>query len=201
MSEPRDPHPHPDAAGDPAGGGARLPYLLISLAVLVLDQWSKWMVELHLGMHASKSVIPGFLDITHVQNTGVAFGMFAAHGDAANTWLLIGLGLGALLFVAYYFSQVPGEDRVLLVALALVLGGAVGNLLDRVLQGSVTDFVDVYYGTYHWHTFNVADSAITVGIVLMILGTLGTSSKTAEGTAEETVEGSSEARGTPPAAG
>ena len=145
-------------------------YLLISLATLVLDQWSKWLVEVHLANHASIEIIPGLLSFTHVLNTGVAFGLFATRGNAAATLVLTLLGLAALLFVGYYFLVVPRRDGLLLAALALIMGGAVGNLLDRVARGAVTDFVDFYYGTYHWHTFNVADTAISVGIGLMILG-------------------------------
>ena len=145
-------------------------YLLISLAVLLLDQWSKWLVEVHLSNHASITVIEGLLDFTHVLNTGVAFGLFASRGNVTATAVLTLLGLAALLFVGYYFLAVPRRDRMLLVALALIMGGAVGNLLDRIANGAVTDFVDFYFGTYHWHTFNVADAAITVGIGLMILG-------------------------------
>ncbi len=151
---------------------AKRRYLLISLAVLVLDQWTKWLVEAHLSDHASIEVIPGLLSLTHVRNSGVAFGMFASHGNVAGTLILTLLGLAALVFVAYYFLAVPRRDRPLLTALALVMGGAVGNLLDRIARGAVTDFVDFYYGSYHWHTFNVADSAITVGIAIMILGAL-----------------------------
>ena len=150
---------------------ARSRYLVISLAVLVLDQWTKWLVEKNLPDHASVEVIPNLLNFTHVRNTGVAFGLFAAHGDVTGTWILTGLGLAALLFVGYYFRIVPPGDRVLLIALSMVLGGAVGNLLDRIMSQGVTDFIDFYVGTYHWHTFNVADSAITVGIALMVLST------------------------------
>jgi signal peptidase II len=146
-------------------------YFLLSLAVLVADQWTKWLVEVHLSSHAAVEVIPGLLNFTHVRNTGVAFGMFATRGHVLGTWVLTALGVGALVFVAYYFWIAPRRDRFLLAALALILGGAVGNLADRIVQGAVTDFVDFYFGTYHWHTFNVADSAITVGIVVMIAGT------------------------------
>lgn len=146
-------------------------YLLLALAILVLDQWTKWLVEIHLAEHASIEVIPSLLNWTHVRNTGVAFGLFASRGHAVGTWVLSLLGLTALGFVTYYFWVTPRRDRVLLGSLALILGGAVGNLLDRLARGAVTDFVDFYYGTYHWHTFNVADSGITVGIALMILGT------------------------------
>ena len=144
-------------------------YLLISLAVLTLDQWTKWWVETVLPEHVPMQIVPGFLAFTHVKNTGVAFGMFAAHGSLSQTLLLTALGLGALGVVAIYFWKTPIEDRRLLWALSLILGGAVGNLLDRIATGEVTDFIDAYYGSYHWHTFNVADSAITVGICLMAI--------------------------------
>jgi signal peptidase II len=142
-------------------------FLLISLAVLVVDQWSKAMVERHLPLHRSITIIPGCLDFTHVSNTGVAFGLLPAHGELAGTLLLTLLGLVALGVIGYYFLRAPLDHRLLLTALSLVLGGAVGNLLDRVAAGAVTDFIDFYVGSWHWHTFNVADSAITVGVVLM----------------------------------
>ena len=150
----------------------KLRYLFLSLAVIVLDQWTKWLVEIHLPHHAAHPIIPGFLNLTHVRNTGVAFGLFASEGAASGSWLLIVLGLIALAAVSAYFWFTPGRDRLLLVALSLVVGGAVGNLIDRVSSGAVTDFVDVYVGAHHWPAFNVADSAITIGIVLMALDSL-----------------------------
>lgn len=147
--------------------GTKLGHLLVALAVLALDQWTKWLVEIHLPPLASETVIPGLLNFTHVRNTGVAFGLLAAHGDGARTAALLVLGGVALAVVIWYFHRTPVEDRILLAALGLVLGGAVGNLADRLATGAVTDFVDFYVGTYHWHTFNVADSAITVGLFLM----------------------------------
>jgi signal peptidase II len=144
-------------------------YLLFSLAVLVLDQWSKWLVERHLPLHQPKEIIPGFLNFTHVQNTGVAFGMFAANGSSGGTAILTILGLIALTVVGVYFWQTSNKDVLMLTSLSLILGGAIGNLMDRIAAGSVTDFIDAYLGTYHWHTFNLADSAITVGICLMAL--------------------------------
>lgn len=150
-------------------------YLLLSFGILVLDQWTKWLIESHLSNHASLEIIPGLLNLTHVRNTGVAFGFFATRGNATGTLILTLLGLAALVFVAYYFWIVPRADRMLLTALALVIGGAIGNLLDRMMTGAVTDFVDFYYGSYHWHTFNVADTAISIGIGLMLLGTFRSS--------------------------
>lgn len=166
---------------------AKSPYLLLSLIVLILDQGSKWWVETRLSLFEVEPVIPNLLNLTHVQNTGVAFGMMAAHGDKTGTWLLIGLGLAALGFVAAYFYWVPLWDRMLLTALGLVVGGAIGNLIDRVQHGGVTDFIDFYYGTYHWHTFNIADSAISVGIGLMILSSFRKPPEGAEeGSGDET---------------
>ena len=142
-------------------------FLLLSLLVLVADQWSKWMVERFLPLHQPLEVISGFLNFTHVQNTGVAFGMFATNGSNRGTLILTALGIVALAIVGIYFWRTSTQDRLMLSSLALILGGAVGNLLDRIATGSVTDFIDAYVGTYHWHTFNVADSAITIGICLM----------------------------------
>jgi signal peptidase II len=148
---------------------SKLRYLLVSLAVIVLDQWTKWLVEVHLPHHSSQPVIPGFFNLTHVRNTGVAFGLFASDGGGSGNWLLTLLGLGALVAVGLYFWYTPSRDRVLLAALALVVGGAIGNLIDRVSSGAVTDFLDVFVGLHHWPSFNVADSAISVGIVLMAI--------------------------------
>jgi signal peptidase II len=153
-----------------ASGFRKLRYLLVSLAVIVLDQWTKWLVEAHLPHHSTRPVIPGLFNLTHVRNTGVAFGLFASDGTGGGGgWLLTLLGLGALVAVGLYFWYTPSRDRVLLIALALVVGGAVGNLIDRVSSGAVTDFLDVYLGLHHWPSFNVADSAISIGIVLMAI--------------------------------
>ena len=102
----------------------------------------------------------------------MAFGLFAAHGSLWPTVILTTLGLAALTIVGIYFWKTPADDRRMLIALSLILGGAVGNLLDRIASGQVTDFIDAYYKSYHWHTFNVADSAITIGICLMAIDIL-----------------------------
>lgn len=142
-------------------------FLLLSLLVVVLDQWSKWWVETQIPLGQTKVAIPGLLNFIHVQNTGVAFGMFAANGSDTGTLILTALGLLALLVVGVYYWRTPTNDRLMLTSLALILGGAVGNLIDRIAADSVTDFIDAYIGSYHWYTFNLADSAITIGIALM----------------------------------
>jgi signal peptidase II len=173
----------PDSPADPspaaevprigmAAGFHKLRYLFVSLAILIADQWTKWRVEIHLPDRATEPLVPGLLNLTHVRNTGVAFGLFAAQGTTGGSWLLTLLGLAALTAVGVYFWFTPTHDRLLLVALALVVGGAVGNLIDRVVTGAVTDFIDVYVGFHHWPAFNVADSAISVGIALMAFDSL-----------------------------
>ena len=149
-------------------------YLLVSLAVLALDQWTKWLIERSFAPHSSHEIVPGFFHLSHVRNTGVAFGLMPAQGEFWSTALLALLGLGALGFVSWFFLHTPREDRLLLSALSLVLGGAVGNLLDRLASGAVTDFLGVYLGSYRWPDFNVADSAICVGLGLMLLDSFRT---------------------------
>mgnify|MGYP003447063930 CR=1 FL=1 len=116
--------------------------------------------------------MPGLFHLSHVRNTGVAFGLFAACGDAASTWALVLAVSAVLVGVLWYFWRTPPTDRLLLTALALVLGGAVGNLIDRATTGGVTDFLALYIGSYRWPDFNVADSAISIGIALLLLDAL-----------------------------
>ena len=142
---------------------------VVSLAVLVIDQWTKHLAESALAGRPPRTVIPGFLDLVHVENTGVAFGLFAAGGSTLGVLVLTLLGMVALGLVLYYFLRTPDTNKGVLFSLALILGGAVGNLVDRIVSGSVTDFIDVYVGTHHWPTFNAADSAITIGIVLLMV--------------------------------
>jgi signal peptidase II len=165
-----DVHPFEPAAAATSPG--KLRYLLVSLSVVVLDQWTKWLIEAHLDPHVAQPIVPGLLNLTHVRNTGVAFGLFAASG-LNTSWLLTALGLLALAAVSVYFGFASPRDRWLLVALGLVVGGAVGNLIDRIASGAVTDFIDVYVGIHHWPSFNVADAAISIGIVLMAIDSLG----------------------------
>ncbi len=143
-------------------------FLVLSACVLALDQWSKLWIEASLEHRERLPVIQGFFDLVHVRNTGIAFGLFPSGGDLGGTLLLAALGLAALVVVSLYFRSTSEDEPLLLLALALVLGGAVGNLVDRILLGAVTDFLDVYVGAHHWPAFNVADSAVTVGIVLML---------------------------------
>jgi signal peptidase II len=118
-------------------------------------------------------VVPGFMNLTHVRNTGAAFGMFNAADFPYKTLMLATIAFAGLVLLGFYAAQLPREQFLARLGLALILGGAAGNLIDRLVEGSVVDFVDVYFGTWHFWAFNVADSAITVGVSVMLLDLLG----------------------------
>ena len=148
-------------------------YLLISLSVFLTDVATKWLVVHSMYLHDSIDIIPHFFSFTHVHNPGVAFGMLR------NPWggkilLLSTVAVLAVCLILYYGSKVPAQNKVLHWALALVLGGILGNLSDRLFNGYVIDFLDFHLGAWHWPAFNVADAAICVGVGLMLIdGLLG----------------------------
>jgi signal peptidase II len=151
----------------------RKPEIFVATAVVILDQLTKAMVRPTLALHQSVEVIPGFLDLTRVHNTGAAFGMLNDMDFPMKTLVLSVVALLALAGVAWYASTVPLTDRLARIGVAGVLGGAIGNLIDRAKDGYVLDFVDAYVGTWHFWAFNVADAAITIGVIFMILDMLG----------------------------
>jgi signal peptidase II len=145
----------------------RIHYLAISAAIIVLDIWTKWLVLRRIDQHEFITVIPNFFQLVHVRNTGAAFGLGA---NAASKLVPLLLNVGAIavfIVVVIYALRSSVNDRLLQTGLHLILGGAIGNLLDRFRFGYVVDFLDVYIGTHHWPAFNVADSAICIGIALL----------------------------------
>lgn len=147
----------------------RIPYLILSLAIIVADAWTKWLVSSRIDLHESIPLIPDFLQLVHVRNTGAAFGI-GANADSAIVPLLLNLGaIGVFFVVVVYAFRAAVTDRVLQAGLHLILGGAIGNLIDRFRLGYVVDFVDVFVKSHHWPAFNVADSAICIGIALLFL--------------------------------
>jgi signal peptidase II len=135
--------------------------------VLILDQVSKWFADSLLGPHDTVSLLPS-LALRKAYNPGAAFS-FLSDASGWQRWFFSGLAVLIIGVIAAWLRRLPrGQVRVAL-ALSLILGGAAGNLVDRVLYGHVIDFIDVYYGAWHWPTFNIADSAITLGAVLLIL--------------------------------
>lgn len=150
------------------------PYELATLlGVVVLDQVTKAAVRRSLPLGDSRPIIDGLLDLTHVQNTGAAFGLLNAADFPYKPLVMIGIATLALVAIAVYASQLGFHERLARLGLALILGGAFGNLIDRALVGHVVDFVDVYWGSVHFWAFNVADAAITVGAAFVLLDMIG----------------------------
>jgi signal peptidase II len=149
--------------------------LWLPIIVIVLDQVTKAVVRRALQIHESVTVVPGFLDFTHVRNTGAAFGFLNAVDFPFKTTVIAIVATAALVGVAVYTARLAHDQLLARIGLALIIGGAGGNLIDRLLAGSVVDFVDVYWRSWHFWAFNVADSAITVGVTLMVLDMIGVS--------------------------
>ena len=148
------------------------PYLGVLGTVVILDQATKALLVRSLELHDYYPIIDGFLSLSHVYNRGAAFGVLSSSNLPHQPLILAGLSLAALTAIAYYFLRLPAAARLPRLALALVLGGAIGNLIDRLRLGHVVDFIHVYWREHVWPDFNVADSAITVGVVLLIIDIL-----------------------------
>ena len=151
---------------------ARLIHLLIALMVFLLDRWTKHVVAARIGLYSHVQVIPGFLRITHTENTGAAFSLFADSPAHWKTVALIVFSAVAIVIVAGLLWKQTRPLGITGVALSLILGGAAGNLWDRVISGRVVDFLLVYYKSYQWPVFNLADSAIVVGAALLVIDIL-----------------------------
>jgi signal peptidase II len=143
--------------------------LLIALLVLLLDRITKWAIAQSIPLEDVINIIPGFFRLTHLENTGAAFSLFAESTSPFRTALLIAFSLAALAVVSVLLWKDRSVFHSGTLALSLILGGAVGNLWDRLSTGKVTDFLDFYIGVHHWPPFNVADSAIVVGALLLFM--------------------------------
>ena len=147
----------------------RIVYLTITAVVILLDLWTKAMVLRRIDLHEAVPVIPGFFQLVHVRNTGAAFGL-GANASSRLVPLLLNVGaIAVFCVVVAYALRAAATDRLLQTGLHLILGGAIGNLVDRFRFGYVVDFLDVYLGRHHWPAFNIADSAICIGIALLFL--------------------------------
>jgi signal peptidase II len=150
----------------------RSPYLWIVGVVVALDQVTKALVDDFMTLHESHTIVEGLVRLTYVQNRGAAFGILSEAGLPYQSVLFSVVSLLALLAIALYAWRMPVQSRLPQTALALVMGGAIGNLLDRARLGYVIDYVDMYWGPHHWPAFNVADSAISVGVALLVIDIL-----------------------------
>jgi len=143
-------------------------FFFIAAIVLLLDRLAKWAVATNIPLHDSVVVIPGFFHLTHVQNTGAAFGLFAESSAQWKVGALVSFSAVALVIVSALLWKNSHSFSTTTIGLSLILGGATGNLWDRMVSGHVVDFLDFYVGSYHWPAFNVADSAIVIGAILLV---------------------------------
>jgi signal peptidase II len=146
--------------------------LALALAVVGLDQASKSLIQHRMEMYQSIPVIDGFFHITYVRNTGGAFGFLHEANAAIRLPFFISVSILAVGALLYFVRQVEARQYLLLAALGAILGGALGNLTDRMWMGTVVDFLDVHYRGWYWPTFNVADSFISTGVVVLLLHSL-----------------------------
>ena len=147
----------------------RFLYSILALSIFILDRLTKTFIESQFSLYESKNIIPGFLDFTHIRNKGMAFGILS---NTSWTWIPFLLSIFAsiaFILILIYALRTPVSQRRLQMGLMLILGGALGNLYDRFRYGFVTDFIEVFYKSYQWPTFNLADSAITIGVGLLLL--------------------------------
>ena len=155
-------------------------HFVIALLVIILDRAAKWIVARDISLHETIQVIPGFFRLTHVENRGAAFGLFA---DSPSEWkitVLVLFSVVALAIVSVLLWRNSQSMQSTGIGLALILGGAVGNLWDRLLNGRVVDFLLFYIGQYQWPAFNVADSAIVIGAGLLVIEILFAKSRASE---------------------
>lgn len=143
-------------------------YYFLILFLLFIDQVSKTIITASLDLYESRVIVPGFFNLTYIRNRGAIFGFFAHHQSFIVYALLTLASLAALGLVVTYFYKTPSSEFFLKISLSLILAGALGNLTDRLFRGSVIDFLDFYLKDWHWPFFNVADSCITVGALLLL---------------------------------
>jgi signal peptidase II len=146
-----------------------MPFAVIAGLVVLLDQATKLLVLAKMPLYHSIVVIEGFFNLTHIRNPGGAFGFMAGGSQGIRNLLFVGVSIVAMGLIVYFYRSTPKTVPYLASALAMIFGGAIGNLIDRLRFGEVVDFLDVYVGAYHWPAFNVADSAITVGVTIFIV--------------------------------
>ena len=144
-------------------------YLLVIAFIIAADQASKWLLVRSVPLEGTREVVRGFLRLWHVRNSGAVWGFFSGHDGGVIPKVITGLAVAALLIVAWFFLSADRRQRLELAAYAFILGGALGNIVDRLRLGYVVDFLDAYVKTWHWPTFNVADSCITIGVLLLAL--------------------------------
>ncbi len=140
----------------------------MSNALIIIDQYTKFMVTLHIPLNYSIKVIDNFFQLTHIRNSGVAFGLFAGSDSETKVIFFIAFSTIAILAILVFFHHTRDDKKMAQAGLILLFSGAIGNLIDRILYQEVIDFLDFYYKNFHWPAFNVADSCITIGVALVL---------------------------------
>lgn len=153
-----------------------LKWLWLSFVVVALDQWSKIAITTSMHLYQSIVVIPDYVNLIYVRNMGAAFS-FLSEAGGWQRWFFVATTVFVSAFIVIWLFRLKQHETVSAIGLSLILGGAAGNLIDRLLYGYVIDFLDVYYQTIHWPAFNVADSAITLGVFFMLLENFNVSKK------------------------
>jgi signal peptidase II len=146
--------------------GKYVKFLVVALAIVIFDQITKWMIIQNLSLHDVYQVIPRCFNLVHIHNPGSAFGLFAGHHSLFRNVFLLTASVVALSLILYLHHNTPAEFPMLSIGFAMIFGGAIGNMIDRIRLGYVIDFIDIYLGFFHWPAFNIADSAITIGMLI-----------------------------------
>lgn len=143
-------------------------FVVLTAGVLFFDQLSKAVVSSALRMYEVRPIIHGLLNLTRIHNTGAAFGLLSGQVSPARTFFFLAVSILAMGVVVWMLIRLPEGQKMEQVALSLIFAGALGNVVDRIRLGEVVDFIDIYYRSYHWPAFNVADSAISIGVILLL---------------------------------
>lgn len=154
---------------------------VVIFGIALSDQVTKWLIIRHYQLGESLSVIPGFFHLTHIRNRGAVFGMFRDAGESFRFWFFCVATVPLVIVLLAIMFKLRDEQKFTFYAMALIVGGAIGNLIDRFRFGEVTDFLDFFVGRYHWPAFNVADAAISCGAVLILLSMVFTKNPASDG--------------------
>lgn len=141
--------------------------LVISGIIIILDQITKFLVDINMSLHQSIEIIPNFFNLTYIRNTGAAFGFLAGDRSPGRLIFFALFSFIAIGCLIYLLKSLRPGHKIAILSLSLILGGAIGNLIDRLRQGEVIDFLDVHWHNWHWPAFNIADSSITIGVILL----------------------------------
>jgi len=153
--------------------GKYVTVLLVAALVAGLDQFTKYLICKLMPLYSRIEVLKGYLDIIHIRNTGIAFGLFKDIGAQYKALSIVAVGAVAIFLLFFLLAQIKKEQKLQMMGLSLILGGAAGNLIDRIRLGEVIDFIDAHWRSlYHWPAFNAADAAISIGITIMLVDEL-----------------------------